>query len=558
MVGVGNALLIRADSNSQIGIGHVMRSLALAQAWQHSEGSVLFACADLTSALENRLAAEGISVHRLSNIPGSAEDAAQTAALAGQHGAAWIVVDGYHFGARFQQLVRDAGVRVLMVDDYGHAEHYYADLVLNQNLAANEELYSNRESYTRLLLGTRYALLRRQFLAYSNRHRDIAPVARKVLVTLGGGDPDNVTGKVIEALCGLDVEAKIVVGGSNPHADKLKADRSKLKAAHVLVDANNMPELMAWADVAIAAAGMTSWELAFMGLPSLMIVLADNQVAIAAALEREGVSVNLGAHTEVSSAKIAGVLQTLLADSSLRKAMSERGRALVDGEGASRVVSQLRATPLRITFISDEGSWLNAHLSEFVAALREGGYQVRWVHKPSDIGEGDVCFLLSFGQLVPGEVLKRHRHNLVVHESDLPKGRGWSPLTWQILEGKNDIPVTLFEATELLDSGPIYAQTTLHLAGTELVDELRSAQARATVELCRAFIADYPESAKRARPQVGEPSYYPRRGPADSQLDPNKTLAAQFNLLRVVDNDRYPAFFEHKGQRYVLKVEKQT
>jgi methionyl-tRNA formyltransferase len=144
---------------------------------------------------------------------------------------------------------------------------------------------------------------------------------------------------------------------------------------------------------------------------------------------------------------------------------------------------------------------------------------------------------------------------LVVHESDLPKGRGWSPLTWQIRDGADHIPVTLIEAAEAVDSGPVYAQRWIAFEGHELIDELRAAQAEATHALCRAFVDHYPNSTAQGREQTGEATYYPRRRPADSELDSERSLAAQFNQLRVADNDRYPAFFEWRGQRYVLQIE---
>jgi methionyl-tRNA formyltransferase len=127
-------------------------------------------------------------------------------------------------------------------------------------------------------------------------------------------------------------------------------------------------------------------------------------------------------------------------------------------------------------------------------------------------------------------------------------------LTWQILEGKAHIPITLFEAAERVDSGLIYAQRWLEFEGYELVGELRSQQAAATRELCRWFVDHYPLSTAGARQQSGEESFYRRRRPNDSILDTNRTIADQFNLLRVVDNERYPAFFELGGRRYELRI----
>ena len=143
-----------------------------------------------------------------------------------------------------------------------------------------------------------------------------------------------------------------------------------------------------------------------------------------------------------------------------------------------------------------------------------------------------------------------------MHESDLPQGKGWSPLTWQILEGRHRIPVTVIEAADSVDSGPIYAQRWLEFQGHELIDELRAGQAEATHDLCRWFVDDYPASAERSRAQTGAESFYPRRRPNDSRLDPDKSIADQFDLLRVVDNARYPAFFDWRGQRYEMTIRK--
>jgi methionyl-tRNA formyltransferase len=188
------------------------------------------------------------------------------------------------------------------------------------------------------------------------------------------------------------------------------------------------------------------------------------------------------------------------------------------------------------------------------AGFEADGHRVRWIHDPAAIEEGDIAFLLSLGRIVPAAVLHRHAHNLVVHESALPEGRGWSPLTWQILEGKREIAVTLFEAAAGADSGVIYDQDRLRFQGTELLPELRAAQAAATLQLCRRFVARYPAVSSTGRPQVGVPTYYPRRRAADSRLDPDKTLREQFNLLRVADPERYPALIDIDGQCYQVQL----
>ncbi len=166
-----------------------------------------------------------------------------------------------------------------------------------------------------------------------------------------------------------------------------------------------------------------------------------------------------------------------------------------------------------------------------------------------------MCLLLSCSRLLRAEQLAFHRHNLVVHESALPQGQGWSPMTWQILEGASSIPITLFEVTAALDAGSIYLQQQIVLEGHELVEEWRAGQALATFDLCLAWLDSYREVVAAAQPQQGEASHYRRRRPADSQLDHERPLAEQFNLLRVVDNQGYPAFFYWRGRGYGLQVQ---
>lgn len=208
---------------------------------------------------------------------------------------------------------------------------------------------------------------------------------------------------------------------------------------------------------------------------------------------------------------------------------------------------------MKITiFISDAHCWFTPWAHQLHDQLVKENHEVSFVYKKEDIQAGDIAFYISCYVIIPKKILALHKHNLVCHPSDLPKGRGMSPLTWQILEGKNNIVLTLFEAAEKVDAGKIYLQETMHFDGTELNEELKQKQGDSTLALCMQFIHQYPNIT--AREQVGEPTFYSWRKPEDSKLDINKTIAEQFNLLRVVDNERYPAFFEHQGKKYLLKI----
>ncbi|HSR30804.1 MAG TPA: UDP-2,4-diacetamido-2,4,6-trideoxy-beta-L-altropyranose hydrolase [Anaerolineae bacterium] len=346
-----SALLIRADASAQMGTGHVMRCLALAQAWQETGATVCFVLATPALAIEARLSDEGMGTTILDTAPGNKSDAEQTIVLAEEVGAEWVVVDGYQFDAPYQRAIKETGLRLLFVDDYGHADHYYADLVLNQNIYARESLYNKREEYTRLLLGTRYALLRREFWTWRGWRREIPAVARKVLVTMGGADPENVTGKVIKALNQVDVdglEAVVIMGGSNPHYGELHAVAEGLPfSVRLERNVSNMPELMAWADVAISAGGSTCWELALLGLPAAVLVLAENQRPIAEGLDTAGVVLNLGWNRGLSSVSLAEAVERLLLAGDARAEMARRGRQIVDGHGAGRVAEILAEPSVR-------------------------------------------------------------------------------------------------------------------------------------------------------------------------------------------------------------------
>ena len=350
-----STLLIRADASVSIGTGHIMRMIALGQAWQAQGGEVHFLCAEITPALEQRLASEGFHLSRIHANLGSQEDLTETLHLISETLQAHcqnarVVLDGYHFGSDFQLGIKAAGFKLLVVDDYGHADFYHADWVLNQNISAREELYDKRSPDTKLLLGPKFAMLRKEFLTYKGWQREIAPVAKKILVTLGGSDPDNVTLKVIQALIDLDLHVKIVIGGSNPHLREIEnflhSQKDSTALIEVIVNATNMPELMVWADLAITAAGSTCWELAFMGLPSMFVILAENQVEIAEGLSARQVATSIGRPCPDALVSFREKLGQLAVSRAERHRISQVSRELVDRSGAKRVVAGMVADSL--------------------------------------------------------------------------------------------------------------------------------------------------------------------------------------------------------------------
>ena len=215
-------LIIRADAGTTIGTGHLMRCLALAQVWQELGGEVVFITACESETLRRRLTEDGFTWFTLEKSYPDPSDWETTVQELRLNPGAWVVLDGYHLGPDYQLQIKQRGNRLLVIDDMAHLERYYADIILNQNLNAKELKY-NCEPGTKLLLGTRYVFLRREFWPWRGWRRQIPEVAKNILVTMGGSDLDNVTLKVINALEKVAVNSMqtvVVVGGSNPHYKK--------------------------------------------------------------------------------------------------------------------------------------------------------------------------------------------------------------------------------------------------------------------------------------------------------------------------------------------------
>jgi UDP-2,4-diacetamido-2,4,6-trideoxy-beta-L-altropyranose hydrolase len=332
-------VLVRADGGAALGMGHVMRCLAVAERLSERGAAVTFVTRD-DPAVRARIAAHGCEVVTLPRR----DEAAELAALlkcATVTGAGAVVVDLQGFAGEGQARVRAAGLRLTVLDDMGGAG-FQADVVLNPNVTARAAAYEVAP-HTRLLLGPRYALLRRDFVG---RRPGPGGTTPRVLVTMGGGDADNVTRRAFQEVDALETDFAIdvLLGPAFPHGEAMAAAAGRARhPVRIHRDPPDPAGLMAAATVALSAAGSTCLELAHLGVPAVLLVLADNQAGNAAGLARVGCAVSLGDAAQLSGPELRKTLGTLLADRDRRGRMAALGRELVDGAGAARAAAEVVA-----------------------------------------------------------------------------------------------------------------------------------------------------------------------------------------------------------------------
>lgn len=208
--------------------------------------------------------------------------------------------------------------------------------------------------------------------------------------------------------------------------------------------------------------------------------------------------------------------------------------------------------PRKVNIIVDNDSWIIPFAHRLVDLVNEQGDNACFFSSYNDTTPADISFYLGCVKITPKETLEKSKKNLVVHASDLPSGRGFSPLTWQILEGKNDIPVCLLEMAEEVDAGAIIYKDYINFKGNELLKELQFCLGKKTIEICLRYTNS--KVIPCGIEQKGKSSYYSRRRAEDSILNPHKSIIENFNLLRIVDNEKYPAYFEFMGRRYVIHI----
>ena len=344
-----DVVLFRADAAASFGTGHVMREMALAEGLADAGTICQFAMASSPPAILERLRNARFAVHMIDAEAGSAEDAKATATLARTLGAKALVLDGYHFDAAYRLRLRTSGCRILAFDDLATLPHLHADIVVNAAPEAHRLPYPRIAPGALLLLGSDHVMLRRDIRSAIASPRRAVADRTSLLMTLGGSDPLGLTAPCIERLAPAfpaGCRLTVVVGGGDPRAEAVAAagarfaDRVAVRHATLAMGA-----LMAEAGLAVSAGGTTIGELAALQVPTLLVVVADNQVPAAAHTVRSGWCLALDGRAPDAPDRIAQNAVALWHDPARRSAMAEQARGLVDGRGVERVAAALLGKP---------------------------------------------------------------------------------------------------------------------------------------------------------------------------------------------------------------------
>ena len=333
-------VLLRADASSTIGTGHVIRCQTLAVELVLRGWAATLASRDLPPGLARSVRASGIALVELP-VDGTSEDEPKAIARNVSRPMDLVVVDHYDLGADWERAAAPWADRAMAIDDL--ADRFQdVDIVLNQNLGASASRYLGLvPSPTRILSGPSFALIRPEFAAARARGRLREGRLDRILVFMSGIDRDDVTGRAARAAAALGVRVDVVVGADYPSQAALRAWARARPGVDLHVDTPDMAGLMERADLAIGAAGSASWERCTLGLPTVLVTLADNQAETARLLAEAGAAVDLGWHASVTAGDLEDALNELANDRERLVAMSEAAARITDGRGTIRVADEL-------------------------------------------------------------------------------------------------------------------------------------------------------------------------------------------------------------------------
>lgn len=354
-------VVFRADSSLSIGSGHVARCLTLAQELAGTGAECAFVCRDLDGNRIGLIEAAGFPVHMLPAPSGGdielrthhsawagvdwRQDAAETRAVLDR--ADWLVLDHYAFDAEWERAVLPEGTRLLVIDDLADRPHV-CDLLMDQNLGRQAADYDGLiPDSARVLAGPTYALLRPEFrdLRADALARRVAKSPERMIIAMGGVDLHNATGDVLDVLRDWcpDISVCVVMGGKAPHLITVRTQAARMPfPCEVAVDITDIGTRMAAADLAVGAVGGTTWERCALGLPTLMLTIADNQQPAAAAMDASGAAIWVGDQRDADWKDRLWAGLNRLQDGDALLSMSRKAAAICDGAGAQKVAATLR------------------------------------------------------------------------------------------------------------------------------------------------------------------------------------------------------------------------
>jgi methionyl-tRNA formyltransferase len=210
---------------------------------------------------------------------------------------------------------------------------------------------------------------------------------------------------------------------------------------------------------------------------------------------------------------------------------------------------------LKVAFLIDKNNnWIENRIHDFQKSLNKSKFLSKVFKDYKKINDYDLVFILNFTKILDKNFLKKNKLNLVIHSSNLPEGKGFAPMQWQILKNKKYIYNSLIEAVEKVDSGNVYLKEKMFFKGNELYNDLRTIQSESIIQLIKKFLKRYPNIKPKI--QFGKSTYFRKRKTADSELNINKNIKNLFPLMRIANNDKWPLFFKYKNKKYILKIYK--
>ena len=327
--------VLRADASGLIGVGHVMRSLALGEALLDAGFDVVLASVELPAGMREEARKCGISVVDLQCEPFGSADALATLSLNG----AVLVVDGYKFEREFFAELENRATNFVVIDDNVETKALAPSVVINQNPHATAEMYAHLSGNPKLLLGFQYALLRREVREATKL--SVVPVAGKVFVAMGGSDFLKLTSPIVDGLKDLDIELCVAVGPTNSQRKQIENVVLSLPRARVIHQADYITEL-ASSSLAILAAGSSLWEAAALGVPSIGLIVADNQIGASVGAEHCGISLSLDVRNGLHKESIVSNVESLLTTSNGALAkMATATRSEIDEFGSMRALQAI-------------------------------------------------------------------------------------------------------------------------------------------------------------------------------------------------------------------------